>query len=162
MKGKVFLVGDNIDTDVIAPGGYLNSIQQLKEHSMEAVYPGLSKKVVHGDVLIAGKNFGCGSSREQAVIVLKELGFGLILAKSFARIFFRNAVNQALPLGIADVASLVKDGELIEYSINNRTLSLRDGRSITFAGLQGPLKEIFQAEGLINFVKKKLALQTEL
>ncbi|MEM3197664.1 MAG: 3-isopropylmalate dehydratase [Conexivisphaerales archaeon] len=160
MKGKVFLVGDNIDTDVIAPGGYLNSIQQLKEHCMEGVYPGLSKKVEHGDVLIVGKNFKCGSSREQTVIILKELGFGLILAKSFARIFFRNAVNQALPLGIADVASVVKDGELIEYSINNRTLSLRDGRIITFAGLQGPLKEIFQAEGLINFVKKKLALQT--
>lgn len=159
MKGKVFVIGDDVDTDVIAPGGYLNSLQLLKEHSMEAIYPGLSKKVKRGDVLVAGKNFGCGSSREQAVIILKEFGFGLVLAKSFARIFFRNAINQALPIGISDIVSLVNDGDLVEYSFSDRTVRLKDGKIISFSGLQGPLLEIFEAGGLVNFVKKQMAKQ---
>lgn len=156
MKGKIFAVGDNVDTDVIAPTAYfhLNSLQALKEHCMEAVYPELYKKVSVGDVLVAGRNFGCGSSREQAAIVLKELGFGLILARSFARIFFRNAVNVALPVGTVTASGKLRDGDIVQYSIKDGRLALSNGEMVQFSRVEGPLKDIFDAGGLVEFVRK--------
>ena len=157
MKGKIIAVGDNVDTDVIAPTAYfhLSSIQALKEHCMEAIYPELYMKTSVGDVLVAGRNFGCGSSREQAAIVLKELGFGLVLARSFARIFFRNAVNVALPIGTTNASEKFHDGEAVEYSIKDGKLALANGEVIKFRSVEGPLKEILNAGGLVQFVRKQ-------
>ena len=119
--GRIFVFGDDIDTDVIAPGGYLHlKIEDVKKHCMEAIYPDFWKEVSKGDVIIAGKNFGTGSSREQAPVVLMELGISLILARSFARIFFRNAVNVGLPIGTIADPSEFKAGDIAEIDLEKR------------------------------------------
>lgn len=158
MKGKVHILGDNIDTDMLAPGGYLHmSIDRLKSHCLEAVKENWSEDVKEGDIVIAGKNFGCGSSREQAPIVLKELGVRLVIASSFARIFFRNAVNVGLPIGVADLASTFDEGDSVEYDIKNG--SVFNGQKYEFTGVSGPLLTILEKGGLINYVKEELKNQ---
>jgi methanogen homoaconitase small subunit len=103
--GRVWKFGDNIDTDVIIPGKYLRTknMEVFAAHAMEGIDPEFAKRVEHGDIIVAGRNFGCGSSREQAPLALKYAGIACIIAKSFARIFFRNAINVGLPLMEADV-----------------------------------------------------------
>jgi len=105
IKGKAWVFGDDIDTDVIIPGKYLRTteMQIFADHVMEGIDPQFSKKVNPGDIVVAGNNFGCGSSREQAALALKYAGVACVVAKSFARIFFRNAINIGLPLMEADV-----------------------------------------------------------
>ncbi|MBC8448690.1 MAG: 3-isopropylmalate dehydratase, partial [Chloroflexi bacterium] len=100
IAGRVWKYGDDVNTDVIFPGKYTYSIsdpQEMAQHALEDLDPGFVKNVRPGDVIVAGRNFGCGSSREQAVTCLKEAGVGAIVAKSFARIYFRNCINQGLP-----------------------------------------------------------------
>lgn len=155
MKGNVHILGDNIDTDMLAPGGYLHtSIDRLKSHCLEALKPDWSECVNSGDILIAGRNFGCGSSREQAAIVLKELGVRLVIASSFARIFFRNAINIGLPIGVADLTSEFLEGEIVEYDILGGTVS--NNKNHKFTGVSGPLLTILEKGGLINYVKEQL------
>jgi methanogen homoaconitase small subunit len=103
--GRVWKFGDDIDTDVIIPGKYLRTknMEVFAAHAMEGIDPEFAKRVENGDIIVAGKNFGCGSSREQAPLALKYAGIACIIAKSFARIFFRNAINVGLPLMEADV-----------------------------------------------------------
>lgn len=105
IKGRVWKFGNDIDTDVIIPGKYLRTkdMQVFAAHAMEGIDPDFSKKAKPGDIIVAGDNFGCGSSREQAPLALKHAGIACIVAKSFARIFFRNAINVGLPLMEADV-----------------------------------------------------------
>ena len=105
IKGRVWKFGNDIDTDVIIPGKYLRTkdMQVFAAHAMEGIDPGFSKKAKPGDIIVAGDNFGCGSSREQAPLALKHAGIACIVAKSFARIFFRNAINIGLPLMEADI-----------------------------------------------------------
>ena len=105
IEGKVWKFGDNIDTDVIIPGRYLRtfSLDDLAAHVMEGVDPNFAKNVQKGDIIVADENFGCGSSREQAPVALKHAGVSAIVAKSFARIFYRNAVNIGLPVIVAEI-----------------------------------------------------------
>lgn len=111
IKGRVWKFGNDIDTDVIIPGKYLRTkdMQVFAAHAMEGVDPEFSKKAKPGDIIVAGDNFGCGSSREQAPLALKHAGIACVVAKSFARIFFRNAINVGLPLMEANVECEVGD-----------------------------------------------------
>lgn len=117
IKGRVWKFGNDIDTDVIIPGKYLRTkdMQVFAAHAMEGIDPGFSKKAKPGDIIVAGDNFGCGSSREQAPLALKHAGIACIVAKSFARIFFRNAINIGLPLMEADIECA--EGDQIEVDL---------------------------------------------
>ena len=159
-QGRIFFFGDNIDTDVIAPGSVMHlGIDQIKFHSMEAVFPDFHANVKEGDILIAGKNFGGGSSREQAPLVLLELGFGIVLAESFARLFFRNSINVGLNVGMVDpdLKNSFDDREAVQYSLEKGILKSTDGkREFRFRKPEGPLTEIIEAGGMVEFVKKQL------
>lgn len=163
MKGRVFLFGDNIDTDIIAPGGYLHlGLDVLKLHSMEALDQNFSNVVKRGDIIVAGHNFGAGSSREQAPLVLKDLGIELVVAVSFARIFFRNAINVGLNIGtINDMGySRIIDGDSVEYHQKQGILKIeRDGLSVPYTNPSGPVLEIIASGGLVNYVRKLLKKQ---
>jgi methanogen homoaconitase small subunit len=117
IKGRVWKFGNDIDTDVIIPGKYLRTkdMQVFAAHAMEGIDPEFSKKAKPGDIIVAGDNFGCGSSREQAPLALKHAGIACVVAKSFARIFFRNAINVGLPLMEADVEC--EEGDEIEVDL---------------------------------------------
>lgn len=117
IKGRVWKFGNDIDTDVIIPGKYLRTkdMQVFAAHAMEGIDPGFSKKAKPGDIIVAGDNFGCGSSREQAPLALKHAGIACIVAKSFARIFFRNAINVGLPLMEAGIEC--EEGDEIEVDL---------------------------------------------
>lgn len=117
IKGKVWKFGDNIDTDVIIPGRYLRifSLDDLASHVMEGVDPDFAKNVEDGDIVVADENFGCGSSREQAPVALKHAGVSAIIARSFARIFYRNAINIGLPVIIADINA--DNGDLLSIDL---------------------------------------------
>ncbi|MDS0256227.1 3-isopropylmalate dehydratase [Thermoplasmatales archaeon AK] len=155
VTGTVHLLGDNIDTDMLAPGGYLHlGIETLKNHCLEAIDPDWSSRVSPGDIVVAGRNFGCGSSREQAAIVLKELGIALVLARSFARIFYRNAINVGLPIGIIKDDVRFAEGERVNYSLERK--EVRAGQIVAFTGVTGPLKEILDSGGLVQYVAKEL------
>lgn len=157
MKGRVFVFGDDIDTDVIAPGGVLHKgIDEVIKHSMEAIVPDFYASVRKGDVIIAGGNFGCGSSREQAPIVLREMGISLVLARTFSRLFFRNAINVGLNLGIIKNPVEFGAGEVVEYSIEKGTLESPDGKKMMFDGPTGVLSEIITEGGLVEFVRKQI------
>ncbi len=120
IRGRVFVYGDNIDTDQIYPGRYLDLVDpaDIKQHTMEELDPTFVDKVEKGDIIIAGKNFGCGSSREHAPISLISSGISLVIAESFARIFYRNATNLALPLMESkDVSKNLKTGDIIEVNL---------------------------------------------
>jgi methanogen homoaconitase small subunit len=122
IKGKVWKFADNIDTDVIIPGRYLRifSMDELASHVMEGIDPDFAKKVEKGDIIVAGQNFGCGSSREQAPVALKHLGVSAIIAKSFARIFYRNAINIGLPVIIAEINAI--NGDILEIDLEEGTI----------------------------------------
>jgi methanogen homoaconitase small subunit len=127
IEGKVWIFRDSIDTDVIIPGRYLRALtlDELASHVMEPEDPTFADKVKKGDVIVAGWNFGCGSSREQAPVALKHAGISAVVAKSFARIFYRNAINVGLPVVVADVEA--QEGDLVcidleEGVIENKTL----------------------------------------
>jgi methanogen homoaconitase small subunit len=117
IKGKAWIYGSDIDTDVIIPGKYLRTkdMQVFADHAMEGIDPEFSKKVQKGDIIVAADNFGCGSSREQAALALKYAGVGCVVARSFGRIFFRNAINVGLPLMEADVEC--NEGDEVEIDL---------------------------------------------
>lgn len=120
ITGSAFVYGNNIDTDQIYPGRYLELVNpdDIKTHCLEGVDDNFSKEVKPGDIVVAGTNFGCGSSREHAAITLSSCGVGVVLADSFARIFFRNAINLALPLMICkDISKNVKNGDILEVHL---------------------------------------------
>ncbi|HDO19777.1 MAG TPA: 3-isopropylmalate dehydratase small subunit [Thermoplasmatales archaeon] len=160
IKGKVWKFGDNIDTDQIFPGAYLTltEIEEMGKHAMEGV-PGkedFAKKVEKGDIIIAGKNFGCGSSREQAPIAIKGAGVSVVIAKSFARIFYRNAVNIGLPIIECKEVDKIDEGDTLEVDLS--TGEIRDiTKGITMKG--SPVSslefEIMSAGGLIPYLKKQ-------
>lgn len=147
--GRVWKFGNDIDTDVIIPGKYLRTkdMQVFAAHAMEGIDPEFAKKVISGDIIVAGTNFGCGSSREQAPLALKHAGVACIVAKSFARIFFRNAINIGLPLLEADVDC--EEGDEVEIDLLKGEIKvIRNG---TFKGNRLPdfLLEILTAGGLV-------------
>ncbi|MDV0444992.1 2,3-dimethylmalate dehydratase small subunit [Methanimicrococcus sp. At1] len=164
-KGKVWKFGDDIDTDVIIPGKYLRTtdMQVFADHAMEGVDPDFSKNVQKGDILVAGDNFGCGSSREQAPLALKYAGVSCIIAKYFARIFFRNAINVGLLIIEADVEA--QDGDSIEVDLENNLIRVipKDApdeiREYPTGKLPDFLLEILNDGGLVAHRKKESAPQ---
>ncbi|WP_309493208.1 3-isopropylmalate dehydratase small subunit [Candidatus Hecatella orcuttiae] len=160
IKGRVWKFGDDVNTDVIIPGKYkfktLN-MKELAEHAMEGLDPNFSKKAKPGDVIVAGKNFGCGSSREHAPRVLKELGIGAVVAESFARIFFRNAINVGLPvLESKEASKETREGDILEIDLEAGVIKNREAeRSYNFRPLPSVLLDILQSGGLVEYLKKK-------
>ncbi|MCZ7381099.1 MAG: homoaconitase small subunit [Candidatus Methanoperedens sp.] len=153
ISGKVWKFGDNIDTDVIIPGKYLRTTDMnvFASHVMEGIDPEFPKKVKKGDIIVAGKNFGCGSSREQAPLALKHAGIACIVAESFARIFFRNAINVGLPIIETKIDCV--EGDIIEIDLGNGIVKHRDK---TFPATKLPdfLREILADGGLVEHRKK--------
>ncbi|MHA2225939.1 MAG: LeuD/DmdB family oxidoreductase small subunit [Candidatus Hodarchaeales archaeon] len=156
---------DDINTDVIFPGKYTYeplTPEQMAEHAMEDYLPNFSKQVSQGDIIVTGKNFGCGSSREQAVICLAKAGVGCIIAKSFARIFYRNAINQALPLVISPECFnyVLKKQERLEneqiiVDFDLGVIKVHE-MEFLFPKLDKQALEIFKAGGLVEYTKEKL------
>lgn len=161
LRGRVAVrLGDNIDTDIIYPGRYLNITDREKtpEHLFELAYPELRTQIRPGDIVVAGKNFGCGSSREQATAALKYAGVGAVIAVSFARIFFRNSINLGLPVLVSDAALQLQQGDdlLIDLAAG-RILDVATDRTYTCAPLDAQAAELLAAGGLIPYLKKRFA-----
>lgn len=163
LRGRVAArLGDNVDTDVIYPGRYLNITDRDKtaEHLFELAHPEIRGLVRPGDFLVAGKNFGCGSSREQATAALKYSGVGAIIAVSFARIFFRNSINLGLPVVVAPaeaVAQLQAGDELVIDLGAGSILNPGKGQSYQAAPLDPRAIELLEAGGLVPYLKRKYA-----
>jgi len=158
-KGKVWKYGDNINTDVIFPGKYTYSVleaEEMAQHALEDIDPDFSKKVKPGDVIVAGRNFGCGSSREQAASCLKYAGIKAVIACSFARIFFRNAVNQGLPVIQSEEAvKALETGDRIDIDFKQGTIKTSKGL-FHFAPLPEFVLGLLNEGGLIPYTKKKV------
>lgn len=160
LNGRVWKYGDDVNTDVIFPGKYTYSITDRKEmapHALEDLDPEFVKNVRPGDIIVAGRNWGCGSSREQAVIALKEIGVGAIVARSFARIYFRNCINEGLPIVTCDAVDGVESGEEICIDFGTGKVLTPRGE-YAFPPLPPSVLEILEAGGLVPHVKKKLGL----
>ena len=160
LKGRAWTFGDSIDTDMITPGKYLAIIDPkgLAEHLLEGKDPEFAKRVKPGDIIVAGQNFGCGSSREHAVAAMKGAEIGCVIAESFARIFYRNSLNLALPiLEVPDVSKNVKTGDVIEVDLTKGTVkNTTSGKTMQGVALTDKAVELLEAGGLVNIVRKKL------
>lgn len=158
MKGTAWKFGNDIDTDIIIPGRYLiyTDEERLSAHCMEGIDDKFSEKCKNGDFIVAGTNFGCGSSREHAPIALKGVGVSAVIAESFARIFYRNATNVGVPLLEAPgISELVSDGEEIDVDMDEGIITNSKGESITFKKLPPFMLEILEQGGLIEYLKNK-------
>jgi 3-isopropylmalate/(R)-2-methylmalate dehydratase small subunit len=157
LKGKAFKFGDNISTDHIIPGKYAHlrsNLTELAKHVMEDADATFAKKVKSGDFIVAGKNFGLGSSREHAALVIKMAGVSAILAQSVARIFFRNAINQGLPVLICDTAK-IKAGDKIEVNLTTGVVTDKtNGAELTFGKISEVMLGILNEGGLIPYISK--------
>ncbi|MCL2863656.1 MAG: 3-isopropylmalate dehydratase small subunit [Methanimicrococcus sp.] len=162
-RGNVWAFGNDIDTDVIIPGKYLRTtdMQVFADHAMEGIAPDFAKNVKKGDIIVAGDNFGCGSSREQAPLALKYAGVSCVIAKYFARIFFRNAINVGLLIIEADAEAA--DGDQVEVDLENNLVRVfpkgrpDDVREYPTENLPDFLLEILNDGGLVAHRKKKMA-----
>jgi 3-isopropylmalate/(R)-2-methylmalate dehydratase small subunit len=157
LKGSVWKFGDNIDTDIIIPARYLalTDPTALGEHCMEPLVPDFSKKAQKGDIIVAGTNFGCGSSREHAPLAIVALGIPVGIAKSFARIFYRNAFNKGLALLEADIIDQVREGDTVEIDLSSGII--RSGSiEVTAKPIPPFMLELIREGGLINHLKKEL------
>jgi 3-isopropylmalate/(R)-2-methylmalate dehydratase small subunit len=157
LKGRVWKFGDNIDTDIIIPARYLSYTdpEVLKVHCMEPLDPQFHTKAMKGDLIVGGYNFGCGSSREHAPIAILALGIPLVIAKSFARIFYRNAFNKGLALLEADILNKVYEGEEIEVELTTGVIKCKEGE-VKAKPIPAFMEELINDGGLINYLKKKL------
>ncbi len=158
-KGTVFKYGDNVDTDVIIPARYLNIAdpKELATHAMEDIDTEFVKKVQPGDIMVATKNFGCGSSREHAPRVIKDNGVACVIAASFARIFYRNAINIGLPiLECAEAAEAINAGDVVSVDFGTGTIT-DETTGQTFQALPFPefIQGIIDNEGLLNSLKAR-------
>lgn len=160
MKGRCWKFGNNINTDEIIPARYLNTSdeKELAGHCMEDADPEFIKKASRGDIIVAERNFGCGSSREHAPIAIKAAGISCVIAKSFAWIFLRNSINIGLPIFESQSAvDGIKEGDIVEVDIaNGKITNLSTGEGFTFEPYPKELIEIINAGGLMNFVKQKI------
>ncbi len=160
LKGKTWKFGNNVDTDQIIPARYLTTSDpgELAKHVMEDADPLFQSKVKPGDIIVAGENFGCGSSREHAAIAIKAAGVSAVIAKSFARIFYRNAINIGLPiLESKEAAENISKGDELEIDLASGTIKkLKAGKTFKSAAFPEFMQELIKAGGLINYVKKKI------
>ena len=155
-KGTVFKYGDNVDTDVIIPARYLNSTtgEVLAKHCMEDIDKDFTKNVKEGDIIVAEKNFGCGSSREHAPLSIKCAGVSCVIAKSFARIFYRNSINIGLPIiECEEAADAINNGDVVSVDFDSGIIT-DETTGETFQGQAFPpfMQRIIDAEGLINYI----------
>jgi len=158
LKGKTHKFGNNVNTDEIIPARYLNvsTSKELAAHCMEDIDKTFSKKVNRGDVIVAGKNFGCGSSREHAPISIKASGVSCVIAKSFAGIFFRNAINIGLPLLECAQVSAIKNGYRLEIDLSKGSIKdLKNGKVYRTAPYPPFLQDIIHSGGLMKWVIKE-------
>lgn len=158
-KGYVFKYGDNVDTDVIIPARYLNSSDptELAQHCMEDIDKDFIKNVKKGDLIVANKNFGCGSSREHAPIAIKAAGVSCVIAETFARIFYRNAINIGLPIiECAEAAKGIDVGDEVEVDFDSGIIYNKT-KNVNYQGQSFPefMQKIIAAEGLINYINTK-------
>jgi 3-isopropylmalate/(R)-2-methylmalate dehydratase small subunit len=156
IRGRVWKYGDNVNTDVIIPGRYAaHNLSQLGEHCMEDLDPYFIKKVSKGDILVAGRNFGCGSSREHAPIAIQAAGISCVIAKSFARIFFRNAINMAFPVLETPDADRIEEGDELRIDIKlGRIDNVTKKESYLVKPLPEFLENVFFSGGLLNSIAK--------
>jgi 3-isopropylmalate/(R)-2-methylmalate dehydratase small subunit len=157
LKGRAFKFGDSISTDHIIPGRYAylrSNLPELAKHVMEDADPEFAAKVKKGDFIVGGSNFGLGSSREHAPLVIKMAGVSAILAKSVARIFFRNAINLGLPVLICDTAG-IEDSDQLEIDLGKGTVKNKNkGEKITFSKLPKVMLDILDEGGLLPYIQK--------
>lgn len=154
MNSYILKLGNDVDTDQIIPSQYLlMSIDEMKEFALETVMHGFSSKVKTQSIIVAGENFGCGSSREQAPRVLKELGVKLVIAKSFARIFFRNAINIGLPVVVCEsIYENVQDGNKIDVDLENGKIIIDEKAVYYCTKLPEHMTKIIDAGGLVSYL----------
>ena len=159
IKGRVWKYGDSVNTDVIFPGKYTYTVSDpadMPQYALEDLDPSFAAEVRPGDIIIAGKNWGCGSSREQAVTCLKESGVGAIVAESFARIYYRNCLNAALPALIcAEAVATLKDGQQIEIDLEAGEIRSEES-TYSFAPIPEAVMGIFEAGGLVPYTRQRL------
>lgn len=158
-QGKVLKYGDNVDTDVIIPARYLNSFdaKELASHAMADIDPTFVDRLDPGDILVAGKNFGCGSSREHAPLALKTAGVSCVIAESFARIFYRNAINIGFPiLECEEAAKAINEGDSVEVDYSTGVI-LNRTKGISYQAQPFPefLQKMIEAGGLVSYVNEK-------
>ena len=162
-KGKAWVYKDDVDTDVIIPARYLNTTdaKELAEHCMEDIDETFAKNVKVGDIIIAGDNFGCGSSREHAPIAIQASGISVVIAKSFARIFFRNAINIGLPiLENSVIADETDAGDEIEVNLDSGEIkNLTKNKTYQTNPFPKSIQELIEVGGLINYTQKKLEIK---
>ncbi|MCA1702750.1 MAG: 3-isopropylmalate dehydratase small subunit [Actinobacteria bacterium] len=158
---RAWKYGDNVDTDVIIPARYLTTTDEteLARHALEDLDPRFAANVSQGDVVVAGANFGCGSSREHAPVSLRGAGVGAVIARSFARIFFRNAINTGLPILVCPAAvDAVADGDEIEFdAASGRIVDRTSGRNFQADPLPASVMDIVAAGGLVPWVRRRMA-----
>jgi len=155
IQGRVWKFGENIDTDVIIPGRYLRtfSLDDLAAHVMEGVDPEFSKNVEKGDIIVADENFGCGSSREQAPVAIRHAGVSAVIAKSFARIFYRNAINVGLPVIVADIK--VNKGDILRIDLSKGIIhNLTTEKTFKIEPFKKFMLDILEDGGLVNHYLK--------
>ena len=161
VKGVVHKYADNVDTDVIIPARYLNSAdpEHLKQHCMEDIDSSFASRVSEGDIMVAGKNFGCGSSREHAPVAIKASGIALVIAEEFARIFYRNAINVGLPiLECPEAAQAIKAGDELEVDFDTGMITdITSGGSWQARPFPEFIKNLIDAGGLLEYTRSKLA-----
>jgi len=160
-KGKSHKVGDHIDTDAIIPARFLvtTDVKKLGENCMEGLEPGWIKRVSDGDIMVGGRNFGCGSSREHAPVSIMGAGMPVVIAHSFARIFYRNSFNMGLLLlEVGDLASTISDGDALEVDTDAGVIrNTTTGKEIPFPPLPPSMQDLLKRGGLIPYVQSRLA-----
>lgn len=158
LLGRAWVFGDDIDTDVMAPGRYFKvPMEEMARHCLEAVNPDFARGVRPGDIVVGGRNFGIGSAREQAALALRHLGVGAVLARSYGRIFYRNALNFGLPALVLPEASLIGAGAALEVDpVAGRVIDLTAGRAWSVQPIPAHLMAMVSAGGLLPWLKQRL------
>jgi len=160
LQGKIWKFGSDVDTDVIIPARYLNITdpRELGTHCMEGIAPDFHKKIKPGDIIVAGKNFGCGSSREHAPLAIKALGISCVIAKTFARIFYRNAFNIGLPiLECADVSDRIEEGQEVQVNLDTGQIQdLFKRQNFQAKAIPPFMQELVRDGGLMNHIARRL------
>ncbi len=160
LSGKTWKFGHDVDTDLIIPARYLNTSdpKELAKHCMEDADPTFAGKVTPGEIMIAGKNFGCGSSREHAPIAIKEVGVPIVIAESFARIFYRNAINIGLPIMESPAAAKeIQEGDIVEVDLDTGVIvNKTQNKTYQAAAFPPFIQDIINKGGLVNYVREKV------
>jgi len=162
LQGKVWKFGDNIDTDLIIAARYLNTSEpsELAKYVMEDADPSFVEKMEAGDIIVAGENFGCGSSREHAPIALKAAGINAVIAPTFARIFYRNAFNMGLPIFELEESAQIDEGDVVRIDMDaGEIINITQAKSYKFTPIPEFMQELVDAGGLIQFAKNEIASQ---